>query len=523
MSPSSTESRVIGRYALDAPFARGGMATIHFGRLMGAAGFTKVVAVKRLFPHLAEDPEFSAMLIDEARLAGRIQHPNVAATLDVVSEDGELLVVMEYIEGVSLEKLLARLRQRGGSVPVPIAGAIVTGVLYGLHAAHEARSERGEPLGIIHRDVSPPNIIVSAGGVARVVDFGVAKAAGRLQVTRPGQLKGKLCYMAPEQLRGASVQRGVDVYAASVVLWECLTGKRLHEGVDERRIVKAITSGSVELPSRHVAGIPAELDAIVLRGLAVRPEVRFSTALEMAAALEDLVPPATPRQVAAWLEDLAGDTLREHVALLAAVGSETQRPSTDIPSVEPEDVSNATTRVFVQKQLARLVRPPRIHALSEPSITVGYTRITRRRRLGALGAALAAAAVLAAAVALVMFSRRLSEAGAAEPAADPAVAIAPTIVASTAPEEEPAAEPSAAAEPEPEPEPKPEPAATHEPEPVAEIVAQSAAPVARKAPVPRRAAARASSPPKSASKPSAACNPPYVFQNGVKRLKAECL
>jgi serine/threonine-protein kinase len=196
---SSPGTRVIGRYALDAQFACGGMASVHFGRLLGPAGFTKVVAVKRLHPHLAEDPEFSAMLVDEARLAGRIQHPNVAATLDVVSQEGELLVIMEYVRGVSLEKLLARLRKQGGRVPVPVACAIVTGVLYGLHAAHEATGERGEPLGIIHRDVSPPNIIVGAAGIARVVDFGVAKASGRLQVTRPGQLKGKLGYMAPER------------------------------------------------------------------------------------------------------------------------------------------------------------------------------------------------------------------------------------------------------------------------------------------------------------------------------------
>jgi serine/threonine-protein kinase len=512
MAPSSTGTRVIGRYALDAQFACGGMASVHFGRLLGPAGFTKVVAVKRLHPHLAEDPEFSAMLVDEARLAGRIQHPNVAATLDVVSQQGELLVIMEYVRGVSLEKLLARLRKRGGSVPVPIACAIVTGVLYGLHAAHEATGERGEPLGIIHRDVSPPNIIVGAAGIARVVDFGVAKASGRLQVTRPGQLKGKLCYMAPEQLRGANLLRAADVYAAAVVLWECLTGKRLHDGVDERRIVQAITSGSVEPPSRYAPGIPAALDAIVLQGLAIHPDARFATALEMAAAIEDAVPLATPRQVAAWLEDLAGDTLREHGALLSAIVDERPSPSIDIPNVEPEDLSNAITRVFVQKLVAQVVRPPSIRDVSEPSLTRGLTRVTRRARLGALGATLAAAAVLAAAVALLIFSRGVSDAGAAESARGASVAIAPIFAPSATSEAEPVAAP--AVEPDPEP----------QPEPVAHVVVKRAQAVAAKAPARKRDVARSRiASPKAPSKPAAACNPPYVFENGVKRLKAECL
>ena len=241
----------VGRYALHHEIASGGMAVVHIGRLMGPVGFARTVAIKRLHPHLAHNPEFVAMFLDEARLAARIRHPNVVSTLDVVATEGELFVVMEYVPGDALARLLFTASSRGESVPLAIASSIMVDVLHGLHAAHEASDERGQPLGLVHRDVSPHNVLVGTDGAAHLIDFGIAKAAGRAQVTREGQLKGKLAYMAPEQLKGSSggakVDRRADVFAVGTILWEIVTGHRelprhfsrdggdLHQGARGRR------------------------------------------------------------------------------------------------------------------------------------------------------------------------------------------------------------------------------------------------------------------------------------------------
>jgi eukaryotic-like serine/threonine-protein kinase len=193
----------VGRYALFDALASGGMATVYLGRLTGAAGFSRTVAVKRLHPNFAKEADFVGMLVDEARLAGRIRHPNVVPTLDVVQLPDELMLVMEYVHGEALSKLLRNVAAAKAQIPLPIASSIMIGSLHGLHAAHEATDERGAPLEIIHRDVSPQNILVGVDGNPRILDFGVARATGRIQATGDGKLKGKLAYMAPEQLRGA--------------------------------------------------------------------------------------------------------------------------------------------------------------------------------------------------------------------------------------------------------------------------------------------------------------------------------
>jgi eukaryotic-like serine/threonine-protein kinase len=186
----------LDRYVLHDEIASGGMGAVHLARLRGARGFARTVAIKRLHPHVARDPDVLAMFLDEAHLAARVRHPNVVATLDVVAQGDEVFLVMEYVEGESLSRL-----QKTPEIPLAIASAIVCDMLHGLHAAHEAVSERGEPLQIVHRDVSPQNILVGLDGATRVVDFGIAKAASRLQTTRDGVIKGKLRYMAPEQIR----------------------------------------------------------------------------------------------------------------------------------------------------------------------------------------------------------------------------------------------------------------------------------------------------------------------------------
>jgi serine/threonine protein kinase len=321
--------RVIGRYALYDEIAAGGMATVHFGRLLGPAGFSRTVAIKRLHPMFAKDPEFVSMFLDEARLAARVRHPNVVATLDIVPRKGELFVVMEYVLGESFARLCRVLRERGEVVPPSIAAGVMMSVLHGLHAAHEAKSEQGESLDIVHRDVSPQNILVGVDGVPRVVDFGVAKAVGRLQTTQEGQIKGKTSYMSPEQLRGRNVDRRADVYAASVVLWEALAGERLFTGDHTETIMAQVLEKVIPAPGTVAGGVSPELDAIVMRGLSRSADRRYSTAREMALALELTIAPATARAIGDWVVTIAGGPLDERSERVAEIERSSSVPALD--------------------------------------------------------------------------------------------------------------------------------------------------------------------------------------------------
>jgi eukaryotic-like serine/threonine-protein kinase len=309
----------IGQYEVHEAIASGGMATVHFGRFAGPGGFARTVAVKRMHAHLCNTPEFVAMFVDEARLVARIRHPNVVGTLDVLAAGVELLIVMEYVHGEPLARLAHTVLERKARFPPPIASAILCDVLVGLDAAHDATDDRGEALGIVHRDVSPENILVGLDGSARVLDFGVAKAIGRLQVTREGQVKGKIAYMAPEQVRGGALDRRTDVYAASVVLWELLTGQRLFGGMRDGERIERILFGAVDAPAAIAPHVPEGLNDVVLRGLARDPTGRFPTARDMARALREAVRPASTSEVTDWVEAMAGGTLAERAATLAAI------------------------------------------------------------------------------------------------------------------------------------------------------------------------------------------------------------
>lgn len=308
----------LGRYAVFDEIASGGMASVHIGRLAGPGGFARTVAVKRLHPHLAREPHFAGRFLEEARLAARVRHPNVVSIIDVVEHDGEVALIMDFVLGEALSKILGELSGRGQSVPASLASGILVPVLQGLHAAHETRGEDGRLLGLVHRDVSPQNLIVGADGVCRVLDFGIAKAASLASDrTQEGILKGKIGYLAPEQLQGGAVDRRVDVFAAGVVLWEMLTGSRLYKSRTPEEAFRKILDEPVVPPSRMVPELPAALDAVVLQALARDPDVRFETAADMAVELERCTRPASAAQVAAWVEAVAGErmgTLRDRVS-----------------------------------------------------------------------------------------------------------------------------------------------------------------------------------------------------------------
>ncbi|MBX3261170.1 MAG: serine/threonine protein kinase [Labilithrix sp.] len=308
------------------------MATVYFGRQRGALGFARTVAIKSMHPQLAKDPSFRAMFVDEAHLTARIRHPNVVPTLDIVQSETKLLIVMEYVEGVSLSVLLRAAKERGVKLPVQVIATIARDLLDGLHAAHELVDEHGRPLGVVHRDVSPQNVLVGVDGIARVVDFGVAKATGRSYQTQTGEIRGKVGYMAPEQMFGEGVDRRTDIYAAGVVLWEALVGDRLFNAPTDAALVLLVTRGMTVAPSlARGERLPEGLDALVSRALAQEPTARFATAAEMAALVASVAPAASREEVGRLVRELAPAELALRASYLRQ-----STPELEAASLEPE-------------------------------------------------------------------------------------------------------------------------------------------------------------------------------------------
>lgn len=315
MSSQLTDSpRSIGRYLMAGPIAVGGMASVHLGRLEGTSGFRRTVVIKRMLAS-SSDTEARAMLLDEAHLASRIQHANVVQTLDIVEDGPELFIVLEYVHGESFDVLLKRATELGQRCPPRIASAIVAGALRGLHAAHEAKGEDGQPLELVHRDFSPSNVLVGADGVPRVLDFGVARARGRMQGTRDGQIKGKLAYLSPEQVHGEASRRS-DVFAAGIVCWEALTGRRLFDAPSEAEVLSKVLLCRVPPLEAEEGG--AVLQAVLDRAMEREPEARFSTAMEMAQALE-AAGVASTAEVASWLMSHASASLQSRQSSLESL------------------------------------------------------------------------------------------------------------------------------------------------------------------------------------------------------------
>jgi serine/threonine-protein kinase len=295
------------------------MATVHLGRLDGAGGFSRVVAIKRLLPHLVQSGEFSEMLLNEARLAARVRHPNVVPTLDVVASKGEVLLVLEYVHGESLSALCRAQAKQRGVVPVGVAVSIVLGLLQGLHAVHEATDERGRSLGLVHRDVSPQNVMVGVDGMARVLDFGIVKALEQIEESVPNRLKGKTGYMSPEQIRGERVTRSSDIFAAGIVLWEMLTLRRFSSASTDRERIEKIMAGNYARAGSHRLDLSSTLDEIVMKALSFDAKDRYATAREFADALSRSGEGVSSSQVADWVQRLAEKALLERARLLAQV------------------------------------------------------------------------------------------------------------------------------------------------------------------------------------------------------------
>jgi serine/threonine-protein kinase len=298
-SPEGPER--VGRYEILLPIASGGMATVYLARAVGPSGFTTEVALKLTHAHLRTSTEFANELIEEAKLAARIRHRNVVSIIDVGDDPHGLFLVMEYVEGDTL----ANITKGTNVIPTPMGVRLLIDALAGLHAAHELLDDDGRLLGVVHRDFTPQNILVGTDGVARLADFGIAKAATRMSHTRTGIVKGKISYMSPEQAQGLPLDRRCDVWAAGVVAWELFAGRRLYASDDDLSTMLRVATEPPPLLRTIVPQLPQAVEAAVAGALAMKPEGRHETALAFSKALATACRPtvgvAELDEVAAWM------------------------------------------------------------------------------------------------------------------------------------------------------------------------------------------------------------------------------
>lgn len=281
-----TGTTAFGKYQLFASLGRGGMADVFLSVARGQMGFNKLAVIKRLRQALAEEPAFRNMFLDEARLAARLNHPNIVHTYEVGEQNGVYFIAMEYLEGQSLNKVLKEALRRKEGIEPEVCARIVADALAGLHHAHTLADYDGRPLSIIHRDVSPHNIFVTYDGHTKLVDFGIAKAALSSTETEVGVLKGKVAYMSPEQAMGGRIDCRSDLFAMGIVLWELLARQRLMTGDNAANTLHKLMNEPIPRVAQAVPTIDPTLDMIVARALEKDPNLRFQSAVEMKDALE---------------------------------------------------------------------------------------------------------------------------------------------------------------------------------------------------------------------------------------------
>ncbi len=346
----------LGKYLVLAELGRGGMAEVYLGLARGPSGFNKLAVLKLLRPHLTEDPEFLEMFLAEARLAARLNHPNVVSTYEVSTEGDRPCIVMEYLEGRTLSEIEHRTRDRAS--PISLYLRILADSLAGLHYAHELHDQDGLPLEIVHRDVSPHNIVVTYDGLVKLLDFGIAKAANSASRTKTGVFKGKLRYTAPERLSGEETDRRSDIFSVGVMMWQALSGEKLWPGLSDLRVMHNLVSGTPIPPPRTVnPNVDARLDAICVKALAVNPRHRFQTAAEFQDAIEDFLSaestPVTARLIGKFMAEIFGESR----AQFQRVVDEQMRIASSIPSERFTD-SMSRMRVGAVPVLGFTSAPP---------------------------------------------------------------------------------------------------------------------------------------------------------------------
>lgn len=279
----------VGKYRLLAELGQGGMARVFLAVSHGPSGFSKLVVLKMVRSHLTEDADMLQMFLDEARLAGRLNHPNVVQTYEVSEYDGRHVLVMEYLEGQSLSTVLRKNKPDEPGFTTAQCIRVLIEALNGLQYAHELRDLDGTILNLVHRDVSPQNIFVTYDGSVKVLDFGIAKAVTSASETRAGVIKGKIAYMAPEQFLGEAIDRRVDVFAVGALIWQILTGVRLWKGVPDGRVIHRVIAGDIPKPSEVAENVPPELERVCMKALSRNREDRHASAVELQKDLEDVL------------------------------------------------------------------------------------------------------------------------------------------------------------------------------------------------------------------------------------------
>ena len=309
----------LDRYELVYPVARGGMARVWVAKLRGKHGFEKMVALKTILPTFAQDQRFRRMFLDEAKIASGIEHVNVAQIMDLGEQAGQLYLVMEWVDGDSLQELDRAAERAGVTLPIPVLVRVLADACAGLHAAHELVDAHGKALNVVHRDVSPQNILISSKGVVKLIDFGVVKARRRAtEETSIGTIKGKLQYMAPEQALGQRVDRRADIWSVGATLYRLLARRPVFRGSSPLSTYKRLTSAAP--PEPLPSHVPGALSTIVLRALAFEPGRRFATAAELGNALEALLQgpyQTSAREVAACVEQYLGPALAARRSAIA--------------------------------------------------------------------------------------------------------------------------------------------------------------------------------------------------------------
>lgn len=361
----------VGQYRLCFELASGGMASVFLARSEGMAGIEKIAAVKRIHPHLSKERAFVDMFLDEARITSRITHANVCSVFDFGEVKGHYFIAMEYLIGETVSKVIKALRRCPDPIVLrdlpKIATRIIADICEGLHAAHELRDVNNELLGVVHRDVSPQNLFVTYDGVAKVVDFGVALARGRLQQTTAGQIKGKHAYMTPEQLSGDDIDRRADVFSLGVVLWELLVLKKLFKGRTEGETLLNILQAPIPKPSSIRTEIPKELDAVLYKALTRDPDDRYPTARDLGKALLNvqarLYGPVGLGEVEEWMSILfEGEAVRKKalVDVARSLSGPIARLHDDEESMGSIDSSTDTSMLRDAYIPPPLPKPPRL-------------------------------------------------------------------------------------------------------------------------------------------------------------------
>jgi serine/threonine-protein kinase len=328
-------TQTLGKYTLVKKLATGGMAEVFLARIDGPKGFAKRCVVKRILPHFTDDPRFTDMFLSEARLAAELNHPNLVQIFDFGEADGQYYLAMEYIDGPNLRALNQAARERAGPMPFQIAARLIAQAAEGLHYAHELRGENGEFLNLVHRDISPDNILVSRSGAVKVVDFGIAKASSQPHLTKSGMIKGKLAYMPPEQLARDPLDRRADLFALGIVLYELITGNMPFDATSEVSIIQAIMSlVPLERPTRYRGDCPPQLDAIVHKCLQKDREARYASCRELQGDLEAFI---AASGVAVGTRDVAD-------FIASVMPPEDEAPQVVLTPANPLDATTPSTR-----------------------------------------------------------------------------------------------------------------------------------------------------------------------------------